>query len=63
MFRFEIEFNFNDLWNKRIHSYFLINVKAPEVICGKKYGFNFDWWGFGNILYEMLFGYVINIII
>jgi len=28
----------------------------PEVICGKKYGFNFDWWGFGNILYEMLFG-------
>jgi serine/threonine protein kinase len=29
----------------------------PEVICGKKYGFNFDWWGFGNILYEMLFGY------
>jgi len=29
----------------------------PEVICGKRYGFNFDWWGFGNILYEMLFGY------
>lgn len=29
----------------------------PEVICGKKYGFNFDWWCFGNILYEMLFGY------
>jgi len=29
----------------------------PEVICGKKYGFNFDWWGFGNILYEMLYGY------
>jgi len=29
----------------------------PEVICGKKYSFNFDWWGFGNILYEMLFGY------
>jgi len=29
----------------------------PEVICGKKYGFNFDWWGFGNILYEMIYGY------
>jgi len=29
----------------------------PEVICGKKYGFNFDWWGFGNILYEMLYGF------
>jgi len=29
----------------------------PEVICGKRYGFNFDWWGFGNILYEMIFGY------
>jgi len=29
----------------------------PEVICGKRYGFNFDWWGFGNILYEMLFGF------
>jgi len=29
----------------------------PEVICGKKYAFNFDWWGFGNILYEMMFGY------
>jgi serine/threonine protein kinase len=29
----------------------------PEVICGKRYGFNFDWWGFGNILYEMLFGH------
>jgi len=29
----------------------------PEVICGKKYSFNFDWWGFGNILYEMMFGY------
>jgi len=24
---------------------------------GKSYSYSFDWWGFGNILYEMLFGY------
>jgi len=29
----------------------------PEVIMGKSYSYSFDWWGFGNILYEMLFGY------
>jgi len=29
----------------------------PEVILGKSYSYTFDWWGFGNILYEMLFGY------
>jgi serine/threonine protein kinase len=28
----------------------------PEVIKGEKYSFNFDWWGFGVLLYEMLFG-------
>jgi serine/threonine protein kinase len=28
----------------------------PEVIAGDKYSFNFDWWGFGNIIYEMLYG-------
>jgi serine/threonine protein kinase len=28
----------------------------PEVIAGEKYSFNFDWWGFGNIIYEMLYG-------
>jgi serine/threonine protein kinase len=38
-------------------------ILAPEVICGKKYNFNFDWWGFGNILYEMLFGYVLIVLI
>jgi serine/threonine protein kinase len=28
----------------------------PEVIMGEKYSFNFDWWGFGNIIYEMFYG-------
>jgi len=28
----------------------------PEVVCGKEYSFNYDWWGFGIILYEMLYG-------
>lgn len=32
----------------------------PEVIMGKDYGFNFDWWGFGVIIYELLFG-IVNI--
>jgi len=29
----------------------------PEVILGNSYSYTFDWWGFGNILYEMMFGY------
>jgi serine/threonine protein kinase len=29
----------------------------PEVISGSKYSFNFDWWGFGIIIYEMLYGF------
>jgi serine/threonine protein kinase len=33
----------------------LINI-APEVIKGETYGFNFDWWGFGILMYEMLIG-------
>lgn len=28
----------------------------PEVIRGESYNFNFDWWGFGVILYELLHG-------
>jgi serine/threonine protein kinase len=30
----------------------------PEVIKGEPYSFNFDWWGFGILLYEMLYGKV-----
>lgn len=30
----------------------------PEVIAGKPYAENFDWWGFGIIIYEMLYGRV-----
>ena len=30
----------------------------PEVLQGKSYSFNFDWWGFGILIYEMLFGEV-----
>ena len=29
----------------------------PEVISGAKYSYNFDWWGFGVILYELMYGY------
>ncbi len=29
----------------------------PEVINGAKYNYNFDWWGFGIIIYELLFGH------
>jgi len=28
----------------------------PEVISGERYSYNFDWWGYGNIIYEMLYG-------
>jgi serum/glucocorticoid-regulated kinase 2 len=30
----------------------------PEVIKGEPYHYNFDWWGYGILLYEMLFGKV-----
>jgi len=33
---------------------------APEVLLGGKYSHNFDWWGFGVIIYEMLNGIVYN---
>jgi len=29
----------------------------PEVISGMSYNFNFDWWGLGIIIYELLYGY------
>jgi len=29
----------------------------PEVIKGNKYGFNFDWWGYGILLFELLNGF------
>lgn len=28
----------------------------PEVLEGCKYSHNFDWWGFGILMYEMLYG-------
>jgi hypothetical protein len=28
----------------------------PEVIRGESYNFNFDWWGFGVLIYELLYG-------
>lgn len=37
----------------------LFNIfTAPEVLLGNQYSFNFDWWGFGIIIYEMLHGIV-----
>lgn len=29
---------------------------APEILKGEKYGTNFDWWGFGLLMYEMIIG-------
>jgi serine/threonine protein kinase len=31
----------------------------PEVIRGESYSFNFDWWGYGILMYELLFGKVL----
>lgn len=33
----------------------------PEVINKEKYSFNFDWWGFGILMFELLIGKVKNI--
>jgi serine/threonine protein kinase len=38
---------------RKINSKLII---APEVILGNKYGYNYDWWAFGIIIYEMLIG-------
>lgn len=35
----------------------------PEVIRKEKYSFNFDWWGFGILMFELLIGKVIIIFI
>jgi serine/threonine protein kinase len=29
----------------------------PEVILKEKYNFNFDWWGYGILMYEFFFGF------
>lgn len=29
---------------------------APEVLQGGTYGLNFDWWGYGILIYELLIG-------
>ena len=31
----------------------------PEVIKKEKYSFNFDWWGFGILMFELLIGKVL----
>jgi protein kinase/protein kinase A len=30
----------------------------PEVIKNENYSFNFDWWGFGILMFELLIGKV-----
>ena len=30
----------------------------PEVLTRHKYSYNFDWWGFGILMYELLMGKV-----
>jgi serine/threonine protein kinase len=34
----------------------LLTSLAPELVMGNKYGFAFDWWGYGILLHEMLVG-------
>lgn len=46
--------------NEYIRNYHIL-ILAPEVLLGNRYGHNFDWWGFGIIIYEMLNGIVIFI--
>ena len=29
----------------------------PEVLLHQSYGFNFDWWSFGILMYEMIYGF------
>lgn len=35
----------------------------PEVVNREKYNFNFDWWGFGILLFELLVGKVIYFLV
>jgi len=31
---------------------------APEVLQGKEYCFSFDWWSYGILIYELIYGHV-----
>ncbi len=33
-----------------------LDYMAPEILLNQKYGKSVDWWSFGVLVYEMLFG-------
>lgn len=44
--------------NEYIRKFYYLIFLAPEVLLNNEYSYNFDWWGFGIIIFELLHGIV-----